>query len=305
MRNDSLPIRDVTVGALLSRLADALPDREALVYTHAGARWTFRALERRSAPGRARADRARREARRPRRGVGDQRAGVDRPAVRAGEDRRDSRHRQHGAARAGDRVSAAAERNVDARHHRGFRGVDYLDGAARDWCHRQRRCPDGAVAAPRTRGLHRRGLSRRPRSLTTRCAAAAANVPPTRSRCARSGGRSGRRDQHAVHVRHDRLSERRDAVEPQHRQQRLLAWRRALASRRTIACASACRCFTASAASSACSARSRTAPACARSNRSTRAACSRPSSASAARRSTACRRCFSPSSRIRSSSDSI
>ena len=39
-----LPLRDVTVGALLSRLAEALPDREALVYSHTGARWTFRAL---------------------------------------------------------------------------------------------------------------------------------------------------------------------------------------------------------------------------------------------------------------------
>ena len=39
------PLRDVTVGALLSRLAEALPEREALVYNHTGRRWTFRALE--------------------------------------------------------------------------------------------------------------------------------------------------------------------------------------------------------------------------------------------------------------------
>jgi fatty-acyl-CoA synthase len=38
------PFRDVTVGALLTRLADALPGREALVYSHSGQRWTFRAL---------------------------------------------------------------------------------------------------------------------------------------------------------------------------------------------------------------------------------------------------------------------
>ena len=37
-------LRDVSVGALLSRLAEALPDRDALVYTHADARWTFRTL---------------------------------------------------------------------------------------------------------------------------------------------------------------------------------------------------------------------------------------------------------------------
>lgn len=39
------PFRDVTLGDLLSRLADALPGREALVYSHAGERWTFRGLD--------------------------------------------------------------------------------------------------------------------------------------------------------------------------------------------------------------------------------------------------------------------
>ena len=37
--------RDVTVGRLLSRLAGALPAREALVYADRGLRWTFRELE--------------------------------------------------------------------------------------------------------------------------------------------------------------------------------------------------------------------------------------------------------------------
>jgi fatty-acyl-CoA synthase len=37
-------VRDVSVGALLSRLAEALPNRDALVYTHTSARWTFRSL---------------------------------------------------------------------------------------------------------------------------------------------------------------------------------------------------------------------------------------------------------------------
>jgi fatty-acyl-CoA synthase len=36
--------RDVTVGGLLSLLANALPDRDALVYDHPDARWTFRSL---------------------------------------------------------------------------------------------------------------------------------------------------------------------------------------------------------------------------------------------------------------------
>jgi fatty-acyl-CoA synthase len=44
MPTDPPPLRDVTVGTLLSRLAEALPDGEALVYSHAGTRWTFRTL---------------------------------------------------------------------------------------------------------------------------------------------------------------------------------------------------------------------------------------------------------------------
>jgi fatty-acyl-CoA synthase len=39
-----MPYRDITVGALLSALARDLPDRPALVYSHAGKRWTFREL---------------------------------------------------------------------------------------------------------------------------------------------------------------------------------------------------------------------------------------------------------------------
>lgn len=38
------PVRDITVGALLSTLAGTLPNHEALVYTHTGRRWTFRTL---------------------------------------------------------------------------------------------------------------------------------------------------------------------------------------------------------------------------------------------------------------------
>lgn len=39
------PYRDVTVGALVRHLAEALPDNEALVYSHRGPRFTFRQLE--------------------------------------------------------------------------------------------------------------------------------------------------------------------------------------------------------------------------------------------------------------------
>src|SRR6185295_18923826 len=43
MGNRTAPFRDVTVGALLTRLAETLPDNEALVY--ANRRWTFAQLE--------------------------------------------------------------------------------------------------------------------------------------------------------------------------------------------------------------------------------------------------------------------
>jgi fatty-acyl-CoA synthase len=40
-----IPVRDVTVGDLLTRLADTVPDRPALVYSHTGRQWTFQSLE--------------------------------------------------------------------------------------------------------------------------------------------------------------------------------------------------------------------------------------------------------------------
>src|SRR5262245_27072253 len=43
MDNCTAPFRDVTVGALLTHLAETLPDNEALVY--ADRRWTFAQLE--------------------------------------------------------------------------------------------------------------------------------------------------------------------------------------------------------------------------------------------------------------------
>ena len=53
-------------------------------------------------------------------------------------------------------------------------------------------------------------------------AAGGERVPEADARPTRSGRRRRRRDQHAIHVRHDRLSQGRHALEPQHRQQRLL-----------------------------------------------------------------------------------
>ena len=40
------PFRDVTIGQLLTRLAESVPEREALVYSDRNLRWTFAALER-------------------------------------------------------------------------------------------------------------------------------------------------------------------------------------------------------------------------------------------------------------------
>ena len=127
----------------------------------------------------------------------------------------------------------------------GFRGVDYIAELERDRRH---------ASAP-FRGLERlifigRGdeLCRRASSRTTRLRSDAHARLRREPRCARRRGRRRRRDQHAVHVGHDRLSQGRDALEPQHRQQRLRAGRACSATRRTIGCACACRCFTASAA---------------------------------------------------------
>ena len=39
------PFRDVTVGRLLSQLADSLPGHEALVYSDRNLRWSFQDLE--------------------------------------------------------------------------------------------------------------------------------------------------------------------------------------------------------------------------------------------------------------------
>ena len=117
--------------------------------------------------------------------------------------------------------------------------------------------------------------------------------------------RRRRRDQHAVHVGHDRLSQRRDAVQPQHRQQRRRARHSARLHAGAIACACACRCSTASAASigvlgaythGACLCPSRP---------SIRGRCSRRFIASAAPRSMACRRCSSRNWNARTSLGSI
>jgi fatty-acyl-CoA synthase len=41
---NTIPVRDITVGTLLTHLARTQPDHEALVYSHVGTRWTFSEL---------------------------------------------------------------------------------------------------------------------------------------------------------------------------------------------------------------------------------------------------------------------
>ncbi len=214
-----VPYRDITVGALLTRLADDLPGREALVYSHAGERWTFRALDdeaRLIARGLVASGVG---ARRSRGRVGDQRPGMDRPPVRARQDRRDSRHRQHRTARAGNRLPAETERHLDARDDPRVSRRGLSRRAPRRRRDRRRRSPRPRLSEAGAHDLHWR---RRPAgSDALRRAARHRGGGAGRAGArARSGGRRRRRHQHAVHVGHDRVPERRDAVEPQHREQR-------------------------------------------------------------------------------------
>ena len=124
---------------------------------------------------------------------------------------------------------------------RGFRDVDYIQvlrdvgalggGYAALEAHplRRRRSPSGTIPYDE---LH----------------AQARRISEDRARRPRARRDAGYRDQHAVHVGHDRVSQRRPPLQPEHRQQRLLARREGSASRRRIDCACASRSFTASAA---------------------------------------------------------
>ena len=212
-----------------------------------GLRLHVSAARRRGPARRPRADGARRRPRRPRRRVGDERARMDRPAVRAREDRRDPRHRQHGAARARDRIPAPAER----RRRRSSRFAASAASTISTSCARLARSAGHRVA--RTLPHLARVIfigDDCPDDLIpyAHLAGAAADVPDADTRRVEATRRARRRHQHAIHVGHDRVSQRRDALEPQHRQQRLLAGRGPRRSRPRIACACACRCSTASAA---------------------------------------------------------
>ena len=147
------------------------------------------------------------------------------------------------------------------------------------------------------RGARARGRLGRVRSPT------GDGVGDERARRARGGAPVRRPDQHPVHVGHDRLPQGRDALAPQHPQQRATSSARALRYTehdRVVRPgpvlpllrhgARQPRLRDATARASSCPAR-----------RSTRSRCWRPSRPSAAPRCTACRRCSSPSSSTRAS----
>ena len=113
-------------------------------------------------------------------------------------------------------------------------------------------------------GVRRAGAARahRPRRRPgTTLLARGDDVPVEAAPRARGRARVRRPDQHPVHVRHDRVPEGRDALAPQHPQQRLLHRRDAGLHAEPTASASRCRSTTASAWCSATSRSSPTAPA--------------------------------------------
>ena len=242
------PYRDVTVGDLLTRLAAALPNREALVYAD-GPRWSFAALDAEArtiarglmALGVAPGERVVLWATNVPEWVVLQFALAKIGAILVTANTV--------AARPRPRLPAAPERSGDAHHHprlsrSRLRRASSPRPARRPA--RSRRCSASSSSASDAAGrLH-----------ALRRSARRARPGGRRGRSTRAPrGRRRRRDQHAVHVGHDRVSEGRDADQPQHREQRLRARPRCSATRRPTACACACRCSIASAASSACSAR--------------------------------------------------
>ena len=261
-----MAFRDVTVGRLLSLLAAEQPDREALVYSHQGLRWTFRELN----------DEARLVAR------GLMAQGVrpgDRVAVWA-TNVPEWIVLQFALAKIGailvtvntslraqrDRIPAAPERDLDARYHPRLPRRRLPRRAARRSAPSATAQPPRTVPASRARHLHRR--RRCPDDLMPYAAlrAAAAAVPTPRSTTPKSA--VGLDD--VINMQYTSgttgfpkgvMLSSRNIVNNGY-------WLGAgpRLTRRRIGCACACRCFTASAASSACSAPTRTAPASARSS---------------------------------------
>ena len=277
-----VPLLDETIGENLRRTVERFADREALVVRHQGYRATYAELWEPGRPRGARPARARRRARATASGIwapnryewvvtqfATARVGAIlvtiNPAYKAGRAR----------VRAAPRPASAC--CVLAR---GFRDADYVAMLAE--------VRAAARAARRDRARGRLGALAWPTAPRVADAELAEREATLRSddpiNIQYTSGTTG-------------LPEGRDALAPQHPQQRLLHRRGRWATPSATACACRCRSTTASAWCSARSPAPPTAPAWScPARRSTRARCSRRSRPSAAPRCTACRRCSSPSS---------
>ncbi len=153
---------------------------------------------------RPRPARPRRRGRRPGRDLGAEPVGVGGPAVRDGRRRRDPGQHQPGVPHARAAVRAGPGGDLAAG----------LGAGVQD----QRLPRDGRRGARGVSGAAGRDLPRRP---------GVGRAAVRRRRPRGAGGPAGRAllrrpDQHPVHQRHDRLPQGRDAVAPQHPEQRVL-----------------------------------------------------------------------------------
>ena len=204
------PLLGETIGENLRRTAARHPDREALVDVPSGRRWTYAAARRRrrhAGPGAARRGR---RGRRPGRHLVPELRRVGAAAVRDRADRARPRQHQPGLPQPRARLRAAPVGRPDAGQRRVVQD-ERLPGDGRRGPRRPGRAASGSSTSAPTSGTR----CSRPGAAHGGCA------EPTAGR-ARGGAGLRRPDQHPVHLRDHRLPQGRDALPPQHPQQRLL-----------------------------------------------------------------------------------
>ena len=238
------PLVGDTIGVALAKMVVAQPDVEALVSRHQGVRLSYSELG-------AQVEQVARGLLAVGIETGD-RVGIWSPtcvewtlaAVRVRPGRRDPRQREPGLPAERARLRAPPLRRAAARHRAFVQDVRLPRDARR--CARR--------APPAREGRHdRRRVSRRRRRTSTgpRWSSSATASPADQVALSRAAARHRRPDQHPVHERHDRQPQGRHAHAPQHPEQRPGDGRGTWATRRSTACASQCRCTTASAWGSA------------------------------------------------------
>ena len=281
------PLLGDTIGDNLDRTIAAHGDREALVSVHQGLRYTYARVRRGGGAHR----RARSSP------PGSRRASASASGARTARSGRSSSTRPP---RPGSSSSTSTRRTG-----RRSSSTRCASPAAGCWSRRRRSRP------PTTSRWSRRSAPALPELEQVvflgrdwdEFLAGGGRRGPRASSAAPVGDAVRRPDQHPVHERHDRLPEGRDAQPPQHPQQRLLRRPRAAASpRRDRVCIPVpyYHCFGMVMGNLGCThARRLHGHPGARVRRRGDAAA--PSRRSAARRSTACRRCSSPSSSTRAS----